>query len=196
MTYDIAAPTGAETRVEIQALHVIRKLTASQGARSSLYDVQVSTGKPIEWRTTRSPDRALRQSAPLEPQANIAAHEHIGRLLRECLRSSGDLLNSQDPQDSTLAGVRLSHLLQELWTVREAREENWRELINLLQILLTGEEFETLPADKRAALHDLFETGTLSRAVGQREFNQAVSLLRCAGFDLWRGIGGGEPDCL
>jgi hypothetical protein len=92
-----------------------------------------------------------------------------------------------------LAGVSMLQLLQSMWTVRDAREENWREIINLLQILLTGEDFETLSSDKRNVLQTLFGTGVLIRTVGQDDLKNVVSLLAGSGFDIWRGIAEEPP---
>ncbi len=194
MTYTETAPTGTETGNEIQRVEILRKLTSSQGARSSYYDVPATTGKAIGWETSQRQEQAFRPSPKRELAASIAKREHIGRLLRECLKSSADLMQAKDPRDATLAGVKMLNLLQDMWSAREAREENWREIINLLQILLTGEEFESLSRDKRTILHTLFETGVLTRTVSQHDLNHAVSLLNGAGFDLWRGVAEKLPE--
>jgi hypothetical protein len=193
MTYTETTPTGAVTGNEVQRLEILRKLTSSQGARSSYYDVPVTTGRVISGETGRWQKQTFQRSPKREPDADLARREHIGRLLRECLKSSTDLLQAGDPQDAALAGVRILNLLQDMWAAREAREENWREIINLLQILLTGEEFESLSRDKRTILHTLFETGVLTRTVSQHDLSHIVRLLHDAGFDLWRGVGERVP---
>ena len=191
MTYREMDATGTQTNAGIQSLAIIRKLTGSQGARSSYYDVPVTTGKPSSAQVApRWPRSAPQPTSSTDHELTISRREHVGRLLRECVKASSDLLNSQDPQGATLSGVKLLNLLQELWSVREAREQNWREIINLLQILLTHEEFETLSSHKRAALHNLLGSGVLVRTVGLPDLNHVVSSLRGAGFDLWLGIGG------
>jgi len=192
MTYTEIMPTGVAIGNEVQRVDILRKLTSSQGARSSYYDVPATTGRAIGWEISVQ-KQAIQPSQKSELLAGIAKREHIGRLLRVCLSSSADLLHAKDPQDATLAGVRMLSLLEEMWAIREAREESWQELINLLQILLTGEEFESLSCDKRHALHTLFET-VITRTVSQHDLNRAVSLLNGAGFDLWRGLGEKVPE--
>ena len=171
---------------------MFRKLTASQGARSGAYEISHdSTQKPIlrERRPSRSQQELTREAARTPSPASCRAErEHVGRLLRDCLSKAEALLETKDSIDSALLGANLTSIMQELWTYRACREEDWIETLNILQIVLSKQEFETFPKEKRLALVTIFQEGLLERTVGRRELERTMGLLKHAGFDIWRGI--------
>lgn len=169
-----------------------RKLTASQGARSGVYAISHdSTQKPIlrERRPSRPQQQPTGEAARTPSPASCRAErEHVGRLLRDCLSKAEALLETEDNIDSALLGANLTGIMQELWTYRACREEDWIETLNLLQIVLSKQEFETFPKEKRLALVTIFQEGLLERTVSRRELERTMGLLKHAGFDIWRGI--------
>jgi len=167
---------------------LIRKLTQSQGARSEYYETTDATLKRAVavGRRPAVPTPVAPRGAATEDLANI---EHVDRLLRDCQNKVADLIESAgDPINSALVASALSSLLQELWAHRNAREDDWIDLLNILQIILSKEEFETLPLPKREALATVFRHGLTSRQVGPAEVRRCLEVLAAAGFDLWRGI--------
>lgn len=168
---------------------LIRKVTDSQDARSELYEVREATSKVI------SPRRAKRAGsrfvgARIEPvQADRAATEHVGRLVRECREKSEALFEAlPDPIQSALMGSSLVSLLQELWSYRTVREPDWVELLNVLQLILANQEFESLSREKRQALVGAFRDGLAFPTVGPSEVARTLEGLSGAGFDIWRGL--------
>ena len=119
----------------------IRKLTESQGARSKIYEVRDATGKALPWQKTERIGRARVQTPPQSSASTIAKREHIGRLLRDCQVKSATLLDSTDPVDLALLGSSLLSILQDLWNYRAEREPDWAEVVNMLQILLSRQQF-------------------------------------------------------
>lgn len=171
---------------------MFRKLTASQGARSGAYEISHDrTQKSIlrERRPSRSQQEPAREAARAHsPTSCRAEREHVGRLLRDCLSKAEALLETEDNVDSALLGANLTSIMQELWAYRACREEDWIETLNILQIVLFKQEFETFPREKRLALITIFQEGLLERTVGRRELERTMGLLKHAGFDIWRGI--------
>jgi hypothetical protein len=170
---------------------IYRKLTASQGARSGVYEISHErTQKLVQWkRFFRSPQKTASESPRIRASVSrLAEREHVGRLLRDCLCKAEALLETEDLVDSALLGTNLSNLLQELWKYRACREEDWMEILNMLQIVLSKQEFETFPKEKRLALVRIFQEGLLERTVGRHELERTLRLLTIAGFDIWRGI--------
>lgn len=170
---------------------IYRKLTASQGARSGAYEISHErTQKPVQWkRFFRPPQKTASESPRVRTSvSHLAEQEHVGRLLRDCLSKAEALLEAEDLVDSTLLGANLCNLLQELWQYRACREEDWIETLNMLQIVLSKQEFETFPKEKRLALVRIFQEGLLERTVGRHELERTLRLLTNAGFDIWRGI--------
>jgi hypothetical protein len=184
---DSSPPTGTG---KIQTM--FRKLTASQGARSGAYEISHdSTQKLIrrEKRPPRSQQGPTKEPARAHsPVSCRAEREHVGRLLRDCLSKAEALLETEDNIDSALLGANLTSIMQDLWTYRACREEDWIETLNILQIVLSKQQFETFPKDKRLALVTIFQEGLLERTVGRRELERTIGLLKRAGFDIWRGI--------
>lgn len=196
MSYFAPTPTGgSQTSTEDYTREKIRKLTASQGARSALYEVvHEPTGKMARWQRKERAAQVSPKPSTRSAKNMIAEREHIGRLLRDCQTKSQALLDSTDPIDSALFGANLTQILQELWNYKEVREDDWVEILNLLQIVLSGQEFETFSKEKRLALVDVFEEGLLTRTVGRTEVERTLELLSKANFDIWRGIAGSEED--
>lgn len=185
---------GPATQTRVHEYETIRKLTASQGARSDLYEVQEPTGKIF--RRQRAERFGATSQKPLPPSAKttIAELEHIGRLLRDCKVKSASLLESTDPVDSALHGSSLIGLLQELWSYKSVREPDWTEILNVLQIVLAKQEFENLSKEKRSALVRIFQEEFLTRTIGRAEVERTLQLLSDAGFDPWCGISAPTED--
>jgi len=139
-----------------------------------------STDKPIKRINTDS-NQPVRKSRPV----NVATREHVSRLLRQCQQISRDLLHSEDPIESALLGGQLTNSLHELWEYRTARESDWIEILNVLQIAVPSAEFEFLPREKRLALVKIFGESLLIRTVGPTEVDRSLKILTEAGFDIW-----------
>lgn len=168
-----------------------RKVTASQGARSGVYEISHEPTQKLilRKRNVRLPQKASSEFPKTHSSVScLAEREHVGRLLRDCLSKAEALLETDDPIASALLGINLTNIMQELWGYRACREEDWIETLNMLQIVLAKQEFETFPKDKRLALVRIFQEGLLERTVGRRELERTMRLLTNAGFDIWRGI--------
>jgi hypothetical protein len=172
---------------ESTEMRVFRKLTASQGARSTAYEVRDETGR-VRFQSPL-PSRAPR-AIPYDRRepATVAAYEHTRHLLRRAADAAHDLWLAADPRDSALAGTRLNAILGELWDLRDTREEDWAACLNLLQVVAGSVEFEELGSSQRRAMHRVFEEDILGRAVGRSETERLIQLLTDGGFDIWRGL--------
>jgi hypothetical protein len=83
---------------------VVRKLTASQGARSEHYEVSGATAKrtPGVVRSERT-----RPTHEETPDIALRAREHVGVLLRECAAISAQLYEATDPIECARLGGAL-----------------------------------------------------------------------------------------
>lgn len=120
--------------------------------------------------------------------AHIASREHIARLLRSCGKLAHSLKLSEDRTDTAMAGATLCDMLDDMWQHRHAREDDWIELLNALQIVLRGEIFETMSVSKKDALVTLFTDTLVARTISRADVERGAQLLLDAGFDLWRGL--------
>jgi len=187
MSYVTQEGTGAQQFSTPISPVVIRKLTESQGARSSAYG--------IPYQPTLGPLRRPFEERPASPRTSsvkkkgkIAVREHIGRLIRQCKNVSEQLYQEDDEKERAILGAELDSILEQLWEHRKAREDDWAAILNILQVVLKGEDFESLSVEKREALTNV-SSGLLSfRTVGKQELEQTVEILSSAGFDVWRGL--------
>ena len=195
MSYIPSTGTGSEgLQPQVHGYVSVRKLTESQGARSTYYEASDRTG---QYRRPSRSDRPPVQAPPgmgVTPTSLTAELEHAQRLLRTCEATADELVDASDPVDAALLGSLLLNTLEELWRHRFSREADWSEAINILQITLAGIEFETLERDKRLTLAKIFARGRLLRTVCRSDLDQVLGLLSKGGFDIWRGLELGPED--
>jgi hypothetical protein len=82
----------------------------------------------------------------------------------------------------------VNDVLRDLWTLRRAREDEWGDGINLLQIVVARLDFEQLERNQRRALYLVFEEDLFGRTVNRSEVERVIQILTDAGFDIWRGL--------
>jgi len=97
---------------------------------------------------------------------------------------------NEDQMELSLAGFKLREVLDDLWKLRFEREDDWGDLLNILQGALTQEEFEIFSSEQCYAIHTVIADHLGSGAVGIDDIEETVKLLRKAGFDPWKGISG------
>lgn len=112
------------------------------------------------------------------PRAQALAHE------LERAAGSGDLIGLSN------TGFALVHVLDELWALRNEREADWGDLLNLLQGALAKEEFERYTVRQCAAIKEIISKYLFANEVKLSDFESSVKLLREAGLDPWKGISG------
>ena len=189
MSYFTQGTGSTEEKTAYATQSPLRKLTQSQGARSPIYEtVQDRTEEVMSWVQVKRKQTGAAAPSRETVGYYIAEREHVGRLLRECKAKAEALCESTDPIESGLLGVTLSDLLNDLWEHRSFREDDWVEILNVLQIVLPRAEFEVLPQEKRLGLVKVFNEVLLPRTVGRREVEHALQILTSAGFDIWCGL--------
>ena len=194
MAYSSEQGTGGTTESStLSQTGVVHSLTESQGARSESYEVAEETGR-IRPRPALVSRRSKGVAAKAPERPYIAEREHIKRTLRVIKDRARDLWLADDARDAGLAGDQLTSGLKELWGYRAARETEWSEAINLLQISFAGIEFERVDAKHRLAIVRIFEDEVLTRTVGRSDVERILQLLTDGGFDVWRGLAETEFD--
>ncbi len=128
-----------------------------------------------------------------EKQANndlIAKKEHISRVLRSCREMLEDIVEIEDPIQVSNEAHALMREFKSLWQYRDARESEWGDLINLLQIALPGQNYEDVPKQTWIAISRIFEECLANRTLRNDDTRRAIRLLKEAGLDPWNGISG------
>jgi hypothetical protein len=171
-----------------------RRLVESQGSRSQLYELK-HRGTTDEATNSQlnKPFLNIRPTLRQKTHKNAARHtiaerEHVSRLLRSGQATVALLKHAEDRTEAASYGARLCEILEQLWEFRLSREDDWIEILNLLQIVLREENFQEMQISKKNALTVLFRDALVSRSIGPFELRKAVRILKDGGFNLWRGI--------
>lgn len=110
------------------------------------------------------------------------AEEEAARM--ETFAETGELMELSN------AGFRLKDALEELWTFRNEREDDWGDLLTMLQAVLAQEEFERFTPNHCYAIRCVITDHLGSGVVDIYDIERGIKLLREAGFDPWKGIFG------
>jgi radical SAM superfamily enzyme YgiQ (UPF0313 family) len=105
----------------------------------------------------------------------------------ESFAESGDLVELSN------AGFALRFALEDLWNLRNEREEDWGDLLNLLQGALAQEEFERFKARQCQTIRTIIVDHLSAGVTDIDDIERSIKLLREAGFDPWKGISSSVP---
>ena len=162
------------------------RLTSVHDARATGYEVVYAKTEamPAKWERVRP---APPQASPTRPNPSLS--EAIGRVVRRAERLGDALVEAgDDPMEKANIGFELLDALSELWEYREAREDNWGDLLNLMQCVLKHEPLELLPAEKRECIAAIISKYLASRPVLDDDVERALERLASAGFNPWVGL--------
>jgi len=84
----------------------------------------------------------------------------------------------------------LQDILSELWKFRWIREDDWGDLVNLLQGALAGEEFEKFSVYQCESIRSVITDHLASGTTDIDDLDSVVALLRNAGLDPFKTISG------
>lgn len=137
--------------------------------------IEPNTGKP-------SPGR---QNA-IDPAKRYAINEYLSEATRiaeqmEEASSGGEILNLVS------FGMAITERLRSLWRLREYRTDDWATIVNFLQGILAGAEFEDFTQDQCTALRLVFQQN-LHPDADENDVASSIVVLERAGFNPWRGI--------
>ncbi len=117
------------------------KHTEGQEARSIYYDSYYSkTGAPAKPVNQKRSKKILNKNKSHQ----IAISEEVNRLIRKASETVNHLIIAEDFIDQANYAFAYQDCLEELWQNRNNRENNWGDLLNIIQIVLAQVEFEHL----------------------------------------------------
>jgi hypothetical protein len=148
------------------------------------------TGSPVAVRKAqRRPERELHKQLSRNP----ATRDAIRRELDAAVSLSSRLVAaavSGDLMELSNIGFQLEDHLRQLWSLRGSRENDWGDLLNLLQTALALEEFERFSESHCRAIHKTIADYLAMGAVDADDITRAVIMLRESGLDPWKAISG------
>jgi hypothetical protein len=170
---------------------ILIKHTEDQGSRSLYYDLcYVKTGTQSESIQNKR-GKALSSKERFQ---QIAISEKANRLLRKAADTVLNLTSVEDPIEQTNLVFTFKHCLEELWENRNLREDNWGDLLNILQAVLAQVEFELFSGSQKLGIKKVVTKYLCKAEVTDSDMEDALGILSEAGFDPWRGISGKPQD--
>jgi hypothetical protein len=186
---DVSGLSESDT-IKVQQEGGFTKNTASQGARSQGYELLYEeTGRHRVVINTGSKTSSSAITVDRK-DSSTAGREHINRLLRQCQSSAEEMLSTDDPIEVSNEAHVLLETMDELWKWRHSREENWGDLLNMLQGAMYNQQFETFPRIRKEAMARIFQDCFTKKTVTKQDFDRAIQFLVSAGLDPWSGISG------
>ncbi|HHT9136651.1 MAG TPA: hypothetical protein ACFYEK_05320 [Candidatus Wunengus sp. YC60] len=170
---------------------VLIKHTEDQGPRSPYYNLYYDkTGTKLE----PAHHKRAKALSDKERFQQIAISEKINRLLRKVSDTVVNLAAIEDTIEQTNLAFTFKHCLEELWENRDIREDNWGDLLNILQAVLVQVEFELLSGSQKSGIKKVVTEYLCKAEVTDSDMEDALGILSETGFDPWRGISGKPQD--
>ena len=170
---------------------ILTKYTEDQGSRSSYYGLcYAKTGAKVE----STHHKRAQASSSKERFQQIAILENVNRLLRKASDTVINLATIEDPIEQTNLAFTFKDCLEELWDNINLREDNWGDLLNILQGVLAQVEFELLYGSQKSSIKKVVTEYLCKAEVADSDMEDALGILSQAGFDPLRGISGKPQD--
>ena len=117
----------------------------------------------------------------------------IAAYLKEAMKEAQSMeaaAESGDLMDLSIAGNRLRSSLNDLWGMRCDREDDWGDLVNILQVVIAQKEFERYRPDQCKAIQLIISRHLGGGRTDIDDLKSSIRLLRKAEFDPWIGLSG------
>lgn len=181
----------SEIIVQPRTLGLIKD-TEGQESRSGNYDLYYNrTGeepvKPVSQKRSKNVSRE-RQF----PQ--IAISEEVNRLMRKASEKVAQLVEAEDLIEQANIAFSFKDCLEKLWQNRNNREDNWGDLLNIIQVVLAQVEFEQLSEMQKLSIKKVTNDYLCKPEILDSDIDYALEVLSEAGFDPWSGISGNPQE--
>lgn len=199
MTFETGTGEQQQEARPIPRGHYIETIRATQGqetlflsyepiASPSRQDIRVAPSSSA-LRPKHSPPRQQtdKQAAMYALRVHIKRAGDAARRLTEAASEADVIaLNS--------AGSDLEMELQKLWEHRAAREEEWSEILNFLQIALKKEQFETFDTETCKVVEAVVGDFLSGRLVDEEDVGRVKLTLQSVGLDPWKALSAATDD--
>lgn len=99
-----------------------------------------------------------------------------------------DAAGNKDPMHLSLLGFDLAAALQDLWKLRNLKENDWQDLVALLQAAISRVEFEEFSVEQCRAVRVVVEQHLSGGIVDLSDLESSLRLLRSVALDPWKGV--------
>ncbi len=164
------------------------KATEGQEARNNNYNPYYA--KTGEEPVTPISQKKLKRVSSKRQFSQIPILEEVNRLLRKASEKVTKLVEAEDLVEQANIAFAFKDCLEELWKNRDNREDNWGDLLNILQIVLAQVEFEQLTVAQKLGIKKITTDYLCTPEILDPDIDDALESLSAAGFDPWSGISG------
>ena len=189
MTFDIASDLSSSTIATRRSGEIYEKYTDNGIERLSGYVSGTSSSRSATVLPKgHAPRRSLQPTGALQ-----ASYDALRRYLTSAVSQAGLMVRvaqTGDVIELANSGFLLRDILSELWNLRGIREDDWGDLVNLLQGALAGEEFEKFSVYQCESIRSVIADHLASGITDIDDLDSVVALLRNAGFDPFKTISG------
>lgn len=140
--------------------------------------------------STCDSERVIARKAEVAKRPNYSARFAIKENLEKAIMLAETLVEEVgNPIEKSILGKDLLDVLSSLWALRNDRKnEDWGDLINILQIVLKQTDFENYSMKQVTAIRKVIKNTLVIHPLMQADFEIALQNLSDAGFDPWKGI--------
>lgn len=185
----ISDDTGTGTSfVPCGKIQVLAKHVSVQDSRCSSYDIagqKSGTERAAISELRQRPEKPIQVAAG--PARADAVRRGLARAEQEARRMEAAAADDR-PVDLSNAGFGLQEQLQILWEFREQREDDWGDLLNILQGALSQEEFERFSLEQCRNVRIIVTDNLAAGSVGLQEIERSLALLTQAGLHPWKPL--------
>jgi hypothetical protein len=117
---------------------------------------------------------------------NPARRDAVRQGVQKAMREAEAMLAAAGEGELTRLSnkaLELRDTLQDLWVLRDEREDDWGDLLNLLQIALERDEYEGLTAIRCKAVKDVIADHLSVHTADIDDIDSSARLLQRAGLD-------------
>jgi hypothetical protein len=187
MRSSLSTEQGEKIIVPPRALGLIKD-TEGQGLRSNNYD-------SYYYRTGEEPVTPVSQKRSINISnkkkfSQIAISDEVNRLLRKASEKVAQLVEAEDLIEQANIAFVFKDCLEDLWRNRDNREDNWGDLLNILQIVLAQVELEQLSVTQKLSIKKVTNDYLCASEILDANMDEALGILSDSGFDPWSGISG------
>ena len=176
--------------VHVNAVSTFEKQTHVHDERMQAYDLaypKTQTGQTF--RVKQSPAVGGRgEGSHMVSPSDQGKRDAIRRLLARSRETARCLAEATDPIERASAGFSLGDHLASLWEMRDVREDDWGDVLNVLQTVFLNEVLEDISDAKATALCEILKYVLSGPPVQSDDAERALTILRQGGFDPWVGI--------
>ena len=166
-------------KVPIARRKIVKRFPAITWLKSSM----------ITFRTFLEPTNKMTDMIIIAKKG-IRKKEAIGRIQRKAVELSQKLEKSRDALDQANLSFELKRALKDLWQLRNEREHNWGDLINILQAVFASIDFELLDDKQKKSLRLVITDYLCNSHVEDADMERSIITLSENGLDPWVGISG------